>query len=672
MNKLSENRLYISVAYRSLLIITIGYGFMIRVEKLAIIVMILVMILPLRQVSATTEESSSDVRILIDVSGSMKQNDPNNLRAPALRLVLGLLPDGSKAGVWTFAKYVNMLVPMREVNEAWKKEAEGQSNKIHSYGLFTNIEQALEKATKNHKATDPKVRRSVILLSDGLVDVAAGEETSKQSRQRILDNIVPRLKNVGVAVHTIALSSTADHELLRAISIATDGWYEQVDTADELQRVFLHLFEKAAQRDTVPLTDNNFKIDDSVSEMTLLVFRREGSRDTEFVLPDHSRLKNDELSGNVSWHHEEGYDLVTIEQPLSGDWKIDADLDPDNRVMVVTDLKLTTTDLPNNILIGETFDFQASMTEKDEIIVRQDFLKLVNAELTQENEVSEETITDLNSTQEKGVYMTPIGKLFQPGRNDVVVTMTSETFERQRRQSINVVETPFDIQLTQLMDEETRTHRLMLKPDIELIKEDNLVIAAMLTGADGSEWSYDVMKNLENNWQLTIADLQAGEEYSLALQIRGETVKGRSLFLQPSPLLLIDDGLVEEVNDSELPMMDELAAEVDTELELDSELEAELGTELDTLPEDLIEDLQPEEEIELEDEMAIDFDELLREPEDDLLVVIEPERTEEQDENAVTPATKIAIGNAIILLFVGIGVFVWRRKRAVTNPGDDL
>jgi uncharacterized protein (TIGR03503 family) len=641
---------------------------MIRVENFAIILMILVMILPLRQVSATTEETSSDVRILIDVSGSMKKNDPNNLRAPALRLVLGLLPDDSKAGVWTFAKYVNMLVPIRDVNDAWKKEAERQSNQIHSYGLFTNIEKALEKATKSHKVTDPKVRRSVILLSDGLVDVAAGEEISKQSRQRILDNIVPRLKNAGVAVHTIALSSTADHELLRAISIATDGWYEQVDTTDELQRVFLHLFEKAAQRDTVPLTDNNFKIDDSVSEMTLLVFRREDSRDTEFILPDHSRLKNDGLLGNVRWHHEDSYDLVTIDQPLSGDWKIDADLDPDNRVMVVTDLKLTTTDLPNNILIGETFDFQTSLTEKDEIIVRQDFLNLVNAELKEENEVSDGSITDLNATQQQGVYLSHIGELFQPGRNDVVVTMTSATFERQRRQSINVVETPFDIQLIQLMDEETRTHRLTLKPDLELIKEDNLVIAAMLTAEDGSEWSYDVMKNLENNWQLTIADLQAGEEYSLALQIRGETVKGRSLFLQPSPLLLIDDQLAD---DSVLSAMDEPETEEELALDMNSELEAELESELDTLPEDLVEDLLPEEE-QIEDEMAVDLGELLSEPEDELLVGIEPEPITEQDENAVTPAIKMAVGNAIILLFVGIGVFVWRRKRAVTNPGDDL
>ena len=43
-----------------------------------------------------------DVRILIDISGSMKQSDPTNLRAPALELIVQLLPPGSKAGVWLF------------------------------------------------------------------------------------------------------------------------------------------------------------------------------------------------------------------------------------------------------------------------------------------------------------------------------------------------------------------------------------------------------------------------------------------------------------------------------------------------------------------------------------------------------------------------------------------
>ena len=250
-----------------------------------------------------------------------------------------------------------------------------------------------------------------------------------------------------------------------------------------------------------------------------------------------------------------------------------------------------------------------------------------------------------------------IGALFQPGRNDIVVTMTSATFERQRRQSINVVETPFDVQLEQLPDEQTRTHRLTLKPDIELIKDENLVIAAMLTGADGSEWSYDVMKNIDNDWQLTLTDLQAGEEYSLALQIRGETVKGRSLFLQPPPLLLIDRNIPAEVDDSELSVIEDI--------------EAELESELDSFPEDTVEKLQIEDE-QVEDEMATNLDDFLHEPDEELLIDIDPELTASPAESALSPAIKIAVGNGIILLFVGIGVFVWRRKSAAFNPGVNL
>jgi len=621
---------------------------MLRLGIYVTFLMLLVLVTPMRQVYATTSEPVSDVRILIDVSGSMKKNDPNNLRSPALRLIVGLLPADAKSGVWTFGKYVNMLVPHRETNDAWKLEAERQSNQIHSYGLFTNIEQALNKATANQKGDNPNYRRSVILLSDGLVDVSTNEETNKKSRQRIIDDIVPRLKKANVSVHTIALSDTADHALLRSISLATDGWYEQVDTAENLQRVFLHLFEKVAKRDTVPLLENNFKIDDSVTEMTLLVFRREGTRETTLVAPDQSRIALQDKPNTVRWHSEDNYDLITIDNPTSGSWQIDADTDPDNRVMIVTDLKLQSTDFPNNILIGETFDVDASLTEKSEIIVRQDFLKLVDAQLSEESEIAYPIETNLNNNQAEGVYRSHVGERFQPGRNDVVITFKSATFERQRRQSINVVETPFDINVEQLLDADTRTHRLTLKPDVDLIKADNLTIAAMLTAEDGSEWSYDVMQTSDLEWQLTLAELESGKEYVVALQIRGETVKNRSLFLTPDPITLIDEMKPDE------DVIEAVAPEIeDTIDEIDPVIEDEL--------------IEP-----IDDEMAADefFDDIEIDMDIDIDIESKGSITDEGD---VSPATKLAIGNGIILCLVVMAIFFWRRKRSASiNPGEQL
>ncbi len=653
---------------------------MIHPLKITWLLMALALLMPLRQVFAMPTAPVSDIRVLIDVSGSMKKNDPNNLRAPALRLIVGLLPNDSMAGTWTFGKYVNMLVPLREVNDAWKLEAESQSKNIHSYGLFTNIEQALNKATANQKAIDPRYRRSVILLSDGLVDVSKDDKINKKSRQRILDVIVPRLKKNNVAVHTIALSDSADHQLLRAISLATDGWYEQVDNAEQLQRVFLHLFEKAATRDTVPLVDNQFKIDSSVSEMTLLVFRREGSKLTELLLPNQSRISHKTMPKNVRWHSEGNYDLITIEKPLVGQWQIDADLDPDNRVMVVTDLKLKTTDLPNNILIGETFDFDVSLTDKNKLIVRQDFLKLVDAKLKEESDIADPIQRSLNAEQKKGLYRTHVGENFQPGRNDVVITMTSATFERQRRQSINVVETPFDITVEQLTDKATRTHRLTLKPDLDLIKTDKLSIAAMLTAQDGSEWSYDVMKVADNEWQLTLADLQVGEKYTVALQIRAQTVKGRSLFLQPAVIELLDDQAVTKIETStELPKSDIIIPP-----EMDETPELAIASEVDNGTTEIISDKIDEQQAittdkvvdemlasPVIDEMSENTNNLLPEVTDEAPSLLDT--TDKTEQEGLSTASQLAIGNGLLLLMIGLGVFFWRRKSATsTNPGEQL
>ena len=97
---------------------------------------------------ALAEESKpSDVRIIIDISGSMKQTDPQNLRVPALNLLVELLPDGSQAGVWTFGRYVNMLVPLSAVDQGWRDQAKNKAQTINSVGLQTNLTEALEKST---------------------------------------------------------------------------------------------------------------------------------------------------------------------------------------------------------------------------------------------------------------------------------------------------------------------------------------------------------------------------------------------------------------------------------------------------------------------------------------------------------------------------------------------
>jgi len=205
-------------------------------------------------------ETVSDVRVLIDVSGSMKKNDPRNLRTPAVKMLVGLLPDNTKSGIWTFGQYVNMQVKLGSVNNAWKEQAMLEAEKIHSLGLFTNIEEAIKRSTSDWRQPDPDYERHLILLTDGMVDIDKDTRLNEQSRRRVLDELLPRLESADVTIHSIALSENADAELLNTLSGATKGAFEQVNSAEQLQRIFLKLFEKSVKPDTLPIEDNKFNV----------------------------------------------------------------------------------------------------------------------------------------------------------------------------------------------------------------------------------------------------------------------------------------------------------------------------------------------------------------------------------------------------------------------------
>ncbi len=391
----------------------------------------------------------SDVRILIDISGSMKHNDPRNLRAPALRLIVGLLPIGAESGVWTFGQYVNMLVPLDVVDKKWKVQAREASKQINSNGLYTNIEDALKRATWDWNTPDPHVRRSIIMLTDGIVDVSKNDADDNASRQRIVDEILPRLQKAGATIYTIALSGGADKALLNQLAASTKGWFEQVDDADALEKSFLHMFEKTTQRDTLPLVDNKIKVDDHIRELTLLVFRKEDAKPTLLDDPVGKTIGQDNAPDNVQWHHETRYDLITIEKPMPGQWRVLADTDPDNRVMVVTNLKMQTTTLPNHVLVGEKIPLTMSLTQNGAVITKAAFLKYIDARVSQidmNGSRQEWALKDDGHAPDKtandGIYSTLLSNSLTAGQYEVRILVDGITFQRESQQIIQVDKTP--------------------------------------------------------------------------------------------------------------------------------------------------------------------------------------------------------------------------------------
>jgi len=471
-----------------------------------------------------------DIRVLIDISGSMKRTDPNNLRVPALRLFVSLLPPGTNAGVWTFGQWVNMLIAHGPVDEAWKSLARRSAREINSRGLFTNIEDAIRRSSWDWKRPAPGQRRSMILLTDGLVDISKDPSANAASRKRVLEELLPQLQKAGVVVHTIALSAESDHKLLQQLASATGGRFETIEDTEGLERLFLRLFEKVADADKLPLVDNKVKVDRSIREATFLIFRSEdASRETGITPPSGKRFDRDHLPQNVAWHREARYDLITVKEPKPGTWRIDADVDPDNRVMVVTDLKLKTTTLPNTLPTGEPVVFEAHLEEDGKVITSRDFLHFVRVRLNQYaagDKTWKRKLRDDGKGPDKkahdGIYTTELKDSLVSGEHELEIIVNGTTFKRESRQLVQVLGAPVDVQAEARGDQITLT----VIPYQALIDANAMRVMAAQTLPDGSTLEHRVPRVGTAEWRLKLDAASATGKHAFTLHVTGNRADG--------------------------------------------------------------------------------------------------------------------------------------------------
>ena len=524
-----------------------------------------------------TSQKINDVRVLIDISGSMKRNDPGNLRRPALQLFVSLLPVETPAtthsGVWTFGQWVNMLIPHGPVTQQWKTNAQAATEKINSTGLYTNIEDVLRRSTWDWKKSAPHFERTLILLTDGLVDISREENTNVESRQRILNELLPQLQQAKVTIHAIALSKESDQNLLKQLTTATGGRFETIETTQGLERLFLHLFEDAAPTDTLPLTNNRVKVDNSIKEMTFLVFREDKKFQSSITSPEGKSYNSKELKAEMTWHKEAHYDLVTVKSPEPGFWTINAPTDPDNRVMVVTNLKLKTSKIPPNLLINKKLTLHAHLEENGDRITQRDFLHFVKATINQsavDSDYKDKTwkikLRDNGKGEDKkakdGIYTAILEKSLIAGEHEIEIAINGTTFRRHSRQQLIIYSAPATANIEKITEEPSKDHqqdgsverskksvtknagnrfRITVFPYQTLINSDTLKVLATHKLPNGDIEEYNIPRTNPAEWQLDIPTHKMKGKHEVTVNVSGNAINGDD-FNTDLPVLKIKMG----------------------------------------------------------------------------------------------------------------------------------
>lgn len=409
-------------------------------SRIALLVLVLALSAPWVQAASP----KPDVRLLIDNSGSMIKSDPDNMRATALTLIVRLLPEGSRAGVWLFGDKVTPLVSHRLVDDAWRAEALAAIAQIDNSGQRTNIPAALDAVLNQGLRLDPRFRTNVVLLTDGRVDVSPSPMANAKATEELLQRRAPAFGATGVPIHTIALSDDADWDVLQTLARTTRASADKAQSAEQLTAIYLEVLDRVAPPERVPMEGSSFSIDDRVSEFTALAFLQRGDAQTRLVSPGGTVYDADSKAKNISWFGADQFSVVTVREPEAGTWRLEAASDAHLQVTVISDLGLAVEPLPGSVPVGQVVELAVSVNEQDKPITDPEVLKLLTVQAlitTPTNDTVTIKLSDA-ARSTSGEYRVPLNLFDQAGRYQILVQALGKTLARELPLSMDVYQAP--------------------------------------------------------------------------------------------------------------------------------------------------------------------------------------------------------------------------------------
>lgn len=317
----------------------------------------IVALLPAMPVGAQTkalDTTNSDVVLVIDNSGSMKENDPNYLRLAAAKLFVDLADPGDKISIVVLSdknrtRSLNKK-PVRVFERAEVDELKQQIDAIRSepMGEQTHMGTALNQAydlleLSSEGFNGANRRQFVILLSDGLPTGTGQEDLVKQAADRFRERRFWK-------IFPIALGADAKPEYLRAnVADPSGGDVVVANSAGDLINSYLDVYTRAGDDryvDRVEVQPNTLAPlvdvapDHQATHVSVVFIRGEGGGSIRSLdAPGESDVVQPFYQNTVRRGAEPEYELYTVppeaQVGLVGQWSINVERADPNPVTVV-------------------------------------------------------------------------------------------------------------------------------------------------------------------------------------------------------------------------------------------------------------------------------------------------------------------------------------------------
>jgi hypothetical protein len=319
--------------------------------------------------SITKNPELPEIHLLVDVSGSMKKTDPQNLRAKAIKMFIYLIKQKALMDIDIYSTTAENIIPTRIVDNSFEKLYLKKRGQITSNGAWTNIELALKNANLAWKNSSNRV---IVLLTDGKIDLGS-DVVSAESKDRVINQLVQTLAAQKIRVFTVGFSDLADKDLLNKIAINTDGIPQIIRSSDDIDNTLYKIFTAVIPINGTAIEKNQnttrmISIDKNIQHVTLIFKKNNTISEVYLTSPSGKKRSINEMS--QANNNSVNYTFIDIDKPQIGKWLLSGPEQEVERAVVLTDVKLISSFASGVYFMQEHIAINNYLEEKGDLIIQ--------------------------------------------------------------------------------------------------------------------------------------------------------------------------------------------------------------------------------------------------------------------------------------------------------------
>jgi uncharacterized protein (TIGR03503 family) len=348
----------------------------------------------------------------------------------------------------------------------------------------------------------------------------------------------------------------------------------------KLDRTEIEYYQNDNKTNQIPYFDNRFRIDSELDEITLIFYRKSGSKPIILIRPDGSKIRvNGFDREKIQWYDDSTFDMIKIKKPMPGPWQAVGDILPNSQILIVSDIKINVDPLPDTAFSGETLKIEGKLFNGADEIDTPHFKDVVKLDVNfySTNNSSYDNFgadaIKITSFRDDGrgldeyandsLFTGEFVLDFAAGEWQPVYLVKLPMATRELRQKpILLLKTPFtvNVETSEFADS---PHKMTIEIDPSFVDVNSFVFQGKITFPDRQVEPFSIMEE-EGSIRIENIDNTEAGIYRINISAFGKTIKGREFRLVAPEISFL-------VKSDDNPILDNIDMKNNLETPLDKE-----------------------------------------------------------------------------------------------------